>query len=230
MRRTIVVGGIAVFAVVLVGLRACTGDRGSSPPDATVTPGDTAAAAAPVGPTGTINQVPVGWRDDAAGAQAAAVSAVRTSAAIARAGFISRVDMIETLASERFGTVLAVESSNQLRELLGDLAEQGLTPASVVFHEIPLTARVVGAGDGDAVVDVWSLLLIGVPNGQAPRQLYRTVRVELVWERGGWRVDGWTAAAGPTPALTATAEIATVPELVEVLAWPTAASAGEAGG
>lgn len=218
------VGGAALVVAVLVGLRACAGTDGAG--SDTTAPGPAPASrpdvTEPVGPARTVDGVPVGWRRDAAGAGAAAASAVGMSGSIARAGFISRGDMIETLASERFGTVLAVESADQLRELLGDLAEQGITPASAVFHELPLTARVVEVGDDTALVDVWSLLVIGVPNGQAPRQLWRTVQVELVWEHDDWRVDGWTATPGPTPALTATAEIATVPELVEVLAWPAA--------
>jgi hypothetical protein len=70
-------------------------------------------------------------------------------------------------------------------------------------------------------VEVWSVLVVAVLERGAPRQVWRTVTVDLAWERGDWRVDGWTARAGPTPALATEAPIGAVDELVEVAGWPT---------
>ncbi len=76
--------------------------------------------------------------------------------------------------------------------------------------------------DAAAVVEVWSVLVIGVPGHGAPRQVWRTVTVRLVWERDDWKIDGWDAAAGPTPALAESSVVSTVDDVAEVLGWPEA--------
>jgi hypothetical protein len=213
---------------VLVGLRACapTSGSGSGPPreqsgDATV-----AVTEASLGPRTVVNGVPEGWSHDAAGARAAAISAVRLTGHIAGAGFITRADMIEALATTRYGPTLAADSAAQLDEMTGELGDAGATPATLVFSELPLTARVVTAGDTRCRVDVWSVLVVAVPEVGAPRQAWRTVTVDLAWEKGDWRIDGWTARSGPTPALATNAAIASLDELVEVAGWPPAVGGG----
>jgi hypothetical protein len=59
-----------------------------------------------------------------------------------------------------------------------------------------------------------------VPDQGAPRQAWRTVTVDLAWERGDWRIDGWAAQAGPTPALGFDAPVASSDELAQVAGWP----------
>jgi hypothetical protein len=46
------------------------------------------------------------------------------------------------------------------------------------------------------------------------------VAIDLAWEGGDWRIDGWSTQAGPTPALGFDAPIASVDELVDVTGWP----------
>ncbi len=69
-------------------------------------------------------------------------------------------------------------------------------------------------------MQVWALLVAGGDRLGSPRQLWRTVTVELVWEDGDWKVDGWTVRPGPTPALATNAPVASLAELREVTAWP----------
>lgn len=139
---------------------------------------------------------------------------------IATAGFITRNDLIESIASSAYADELAALSSRQLEDLSIELGQAGVAPSQLVWSEIPLRARTVAAEDRSAVVEVWSVLVIGVPGVGAPRQVWRTVTVELVWERDDWRIDGWDASAGPTPALASAAEVSSVDEIAAVVAWP----------
>jgi hypothetical protein len=224
---------LAVLAVggtvaVLIGLRTCgsTPDTGSSPVREHRGASSVAVTDASPGPGTVVNGVPQGWPHDATGARAAAISAVRLTGDIARAGFISRTDMIKAVATARYGPTLAADSAAQLDEMTGDLDDAGVTANSVVFSELPLTAQLVTADDSRCRVAVWSVLVIAVPGQGAPRQAWRTVTVDLAWENRDWRIDGWTARTGPTPALATEAPIASVDELVEVAGWPTTAGGG----
>ena len=164
--------------------------------------------------------MPIGWSRDAIGARAAAASAVSLTGDLARAGFITRSDMIRVLASRRYGPTLADLSAAQLDAFIDDLAGEGLTPAQLLLQELPLTALVESASADTATVQVWALLVAGGDRLGSPKQLWRTVTVELVWEAGDWHVDGWTARPGPTPALATNAPVASLAELREVTAWP----------
>ncbi len=154
------------------------------------------------------------------------MSAVSLTGAVARAGFITRGDMIRALASSRFGPTLASESARQLDEMTGQLGQVGVAAASVVFRELPLTAHVVTADAGSARVEVWSVLVLAVPNVGAPRQAWRTVTVDLVWENRDWRIDGWTARPGPTPAMDDHVTVASTDQITEVAAWPSTIGSG----
>jgi hypothetical protein len=225
MRRGRVYPVAAVIAaLVAIGFRACsTPSNGTD--TATGTGSVTSAATGEVagrGPASTRHGVPVGWSHDESGALAAAVSAVRLTGEIARAGFITRTDMIETLASARYGPTLAADSAAQLGEISGELGAAGVTVQSVTFTELPLTARVVHADRASAAVEVWTVSVITVPGVAAPRQVWRTVTVELVWEAADWRVDGWKTVSGPTPALAVSAPVASAADVLDVLSWPRA--------
>ena len=162
-----------------------------------------------------------GWRRDEAGVRAAAASAVSATGAIATAGFITRKDLIGSIASAGFADQLAAESSRQLDDFAIELGAAGVVPTQVVWSELPLRARVLSYSADASSVEVWSVLVVGVPGHGAPRQVWRTVTVGLVWEREDWRVDSWSSATGPTPALAAASTVSSVDEIGVVLAWPT---------
>lgn len=210
---------IATTAALTLVVAGCSTSSGSTAtPSTTTVPVVTASE--PVGPAVVVDGVGHGWRRDDQGALAAAVNAVSVTEDIATAGFITRDDLIESIASADYASELAAMSSRQLDELSLELGEAGIAPSQLVWSEIPLRARVVTADRDHSVVDVWSVLVVGVPGHGAPRQVWRTVTVELIWERDDWRIDGWDAVAGPTPALAAASEVSMVEDLATVLAWP----------
>lgn len=215
------VAAIAVVAAGSIGLRAC--NSSAADPDAAVpVTVDAPPVVSPVGPAEVVDGVPHGWRHDAEGARAAALAAVSLTGEIATAGFITRSDIISSIATTGYGPALASLSSGQLAELSVELGGVGMSPAELVWSEIPLTARIVSVDNHRAVVEVWAVLVVGVPGVGAPRQAWRTVTVEVAWERGGWRIDGWTTRPGPTPALAATSVVSSVEEIAEVISWPSA--------
>lgn len=215
------VAAIAVVAAGSIGLRACNST--ATGPDAAVpVMVDAPPVVSPVGPADVVDGVPHGWRHDAEGARAAALAAVSLTGEIATAGFITRSDIIGSIATSGYGPALASLSSGQLAELSVELGGVGVSPAELVWSEIPLTARIVTVDDHRAVVEVWAVLVVGVPGVGAPRQAWRTVTVEVAWERGDWRIDGWAARPGPTPALAATSVVSSVEEIAEVISWPSA--------
>jgi hypothetical protein len=128
--------------------------------------------------------------------------------------------MIQVFASRRFAPVLADLSEAQLGSLDDDLASGGVASGQRLLREFPLTAMVESIGDVTATVRVWAVVVAGVEGGAAPRQLWRTVTVGLVWEDEDWKVDAWTTAAGPTPAIAAGAPVASLDEVRVVTGWP----------
>jgi hypothetical protein len=142
--------------------------------------------------------------------------------------------MIDALATRRFAGDLAVTTERQLTELAEALGEAEFLPPNISWTEVPLTARIVDAGDRVTRVEVWSVLVVASPDVGVPRQAWRTVTLDLAWEDGDWKVDGWATTPGPTPALAAATAVSTGDEVAEVAGWPSAAGPGaaasEAGG
>lgn len=215
--------GVATVVVMGVVAAGCSSTPQPVALTATLPPESTVAE---LGPRAVEHGVPVGWSRDAEGARAAATSAVELTGELVAAGFITRRDMIGVLASQRYAPTLAADSAVQLREMLGELADDGVTASAVLWRELPLTAEIVEIDDAAALVQVWAVLVAGAPGRGTPRQAWRTVTVSLVWERDDWRVDDWAATAGPTPALANNAPIATLDELADVTAWPAAPVGG----
>ena len=146
---------------------------------------------------------------------------------IAKAGFITRTDLIRSIASTSFGPTLANTSATQLSALSVELGDANVPAEDLLWTELPLSARVFTADASRAEVDVWTVLIFGVPAGGAPRQVWRTITIGLVWERDAWRIDGWDATPGPTPALATMAEISDVTTITGVAAWGGVTVVGE---
>ena len=215
-RRPIVIGAVVIVAVVAaVILRT----RGESP-----APTASSAILQPAGAVEpTTNPLP---KRDPADAVHAAESVIRQTGDIATAGFITRTDLIRSLATERFGPVLAAESSGQLSEMTETLGAARVAPDEIVWAEYPLASNIVSSAADVVVVEVWAVLVVGVPDAGAPRQVWRTVTATMRWERDAWRIDAWTAEAGPTPALASTSAISSVTDIETVADWTAARAKG----
>ena len=230
MRRPIVLA-VLVVATLAVGSIALRNTGRPSAPTIPIdaTPVTVTLEGPSVGPSTVIAGVAHGWSHDAAGAEHAAVAAVAATGPIAKAGFISRADLIRSLASTAFGPRLAAISSTQLSAMTAELGAVDVSAADIVWEEVPLRSRITSADAERAIVDVWSVLVIGVAGMGAPRQLWRTVTVDLVWERDDWRIDGWATVPGPTPALAPIAAVSDVAAVAAVLSWNDALPSGSAG-
>ncbi len=162
---------------------------------------------------------------DLDGARRAGIAAVSATGQVAHAGFISRRELIESFTTSKFGPVLADETSAQLRDLAGELGSRDTDAAAMSVFEQPVSA-IASVSDRGAVVEVYSVLVVAVPRLGPARQVWRTVRLEMVDVEGRWVVDGWSSEPGPTPALAAEAVIDDAELVAGRLAWPPAVGAG----
>jgi hypothetical protein len=208
MRRSIVIA-IAATVVITATFLLRAGTR--TPP--TFDP--------PPHPTATLTPRAIAPVDEPT-ALDVALRAIRLTGEIATAGFITRDDLIESVASTRFAATLRSTAAAQLIELTTAIGAAGVPASDVLWEELPLTARTNASNQTAASVTVWSVLIVGVPGYGSARQVWRTSTIDLVREPDGWRVDSWTATPGPTPTLATTGAISDLASIVEVLNWPTA--------
>ena len=73
----------------------------------------------------------------------------------------------------------------------------------IVLRAAPVGYRVERYSQLAATIAVWYVGVVGSGATVQPQQSWRTETVELVWERGAWRVDSFASTVGPIPALTA---------------------------
>lgn len=118
---------------------------------------------------------------------------------VARAGFISRRELIESFATPSFGPVLADDTSKQMTSLLLEFSERAANPADLQVTEQPVRVRVVSSTTTTASVDVWSVLVVAVPTGATARAMWRTVTLDLVLIGNRWLVDGLEVRARAMP-------------------------------
>jgi hypothetical protein len=76
-----------------------------------------------------------------------------------------------------------------------------------VLRGAPLGYRVERFSLRAARVAIWSVAIAGSPDFE-PEAQWRTLAIDLVWTRGGWRVGGGSGVAGPDPS-TPVRELAT---------------------
>ena len=92
------------------------------------------------------------------------------------------------------------EASSQTRTRLG--ADTVPRPV-ILLRAAPVGYRVERYSPAAATIAVWYVGIVGSGAIVQPQQSWRTETVELVWERGAWKVDSFASTVGPTPALTA---------------------------
>ena len=212
-RHTLIAAAVAMVVVVLGGLVLATRPNPDAPQGAH--PASTSDHPDPV--TGSSEIAKSGA--DVPSATAAAAAAVRSSGAVATAGPLTRRDLVLAMATDEYGPRLEDAVNRDIDELVVGLGERGLGPGDLLWAEYPLTATATLDGHGRADVRVWSVLVIGVEGGSVARQLWRTSDITLDWDGDTWRVADWTTTAGPSPALSGEADVATVAAVDTTTRW-----------
>ena len=235
--RGFVIAAVVVAAVAVAGLVAARSDFGNETAAAVGSPGAASAPSGAVsasggregpGPSGERDGVPVGWRHDVAGAEAAAMAYVGVTGQAARSGPLLRRDMLGQLATEAYAGPLADRVNGQMSDLLHRLGDKGWNTGGMVWVEYPLSVRSDPAGSGpDQVrVSVWSVTVFALPSGSVSRQLWRTSDLEMVWQRGDWKVDRWEAREGPSPTPSTEAPPSDGRSVANVAGWRPASGGG----
>lgn len=140
--------------------------------------------------------VPVGYPRSERGAVTAAVNWVASFPTIVRMGPIRLDDTIGQLLSQRRA---ASGTEEVVADYLALIDALGPDFASRIWIESPLQTSIIAADDTSATVMVWALLITGDADRGPVEALWRTHRVELVWERDDWRIDDVALTEGPTP-------------------------------
>lgn len=151
--------------------------------------------------------------------ESAAVAAVAMTAEVARAGFISRRELIESFTTKSFGRVLADDTSEQMAALSLEFSERQADPVDLQVTEQPLRVRISSSTMRTASVDVWSVLVVALPTAATARVLWRTVKIDLVLVDDRWLVDGWKSLPGPTPMVDVESPISSATDVRHVLEW-----------
>ncbi|MEP7114382.1 MAG: hypothetical protein ABI862_14040 [Ilumatobacteraceae bacterium] len=209
------IAGCALAGVMTVGVLVSRVASGSSPE-----PASSPALAQPA--VDEVNAVDSATRAGGTvavtkldGARLAAIAVVARTGEVVAAGFISRRELIESFTTPEFGHVLVDETSRAVNAMLIELGSRDLDSSQLMVREQPITAAVSAVGDR-AQVHVWSVLIVAAPGTGPGRQVWRTVKLEMVDRDGVWLVDGWTSLPGPTPAAPAEGVV----DAAEVIAVP----------
>lgn len=217
MRRLVLaVGVVGVLAVGVVVARAGRGRAAATVDVATATAQPTVPRAKTSAST-----IAVGGAIPEEVARRAAVDAVALTSAVFRAGFISRRDVVAAIATPRFASQLADDTSRQINDLLVGLGRRTQDVGGLAVVEQPVTASVELSGSR-AKASVWSVLVIAVPGAGAGRQLWRTTTIELELIGDRWLVDAWSSTPGPSPAPAAEGVFDDARALAPVMEWPSA--------
>jgi len=197
------------------------GERTPAPPGAVSASNGTEPIVAEVAGTpvaaGEVSGIPVGYPQTRAGVTTAAVNWVASFPRLMRLNPLSLQNTLTDLMSEdgsRSGVDEVIADYFELYEELGPEFRER------VWIESPLQTLLVEQSDSAARVAVWSVVVTGAgPDDETVVSIWRTHRIDLVWERDDWKVDGVEVSEGPTPVATDLALPASPAEFIEVDSW-----------
>lgn len=200
----VLVGVLA--AVVLLAVGVALGSRVEAQEPTAIGIGATSGADAVADPAGAPRP---STRTHAAAVEAAARSITAFDGDVlldpVRAGAV--VARIASVASRPRLIAAFTEASIQTRAKLGaDTAPQPV----IVLRSVPVGYRIDRLSPDEATVAVWYVGIVASGATVDPQQSWRTQIVDLVWERGAWRVNSFESSSGPTPVLS-TADVAQAP-------------------
>jgi hypothetical protein len=204
---------LGVIAALLLGLligRLTAPDENDAPPP------PTSGGEARVGPSRSVDGVPVGYARTRAGAVAAATNFVAVLSSPAMLDDAQREAAVRRMATEQFAPRLLEQTEAANRRLAAGPLGSGLRQGdATVFQGAQLGYRLVDYSDDRAAVSVWSVAIIANTGAVAPQVGWQTNTFELAWQDGDWRLDGYRGRPGPTPALPRGTELTEGPEFVE---------------
>jgi hypothetical protein len=179
-------------------------------------PRSLAPAPSPAAPTGpgpltTVDGVPAGFTDTRAGAAAAAASFVCTGQAVLDMDALSVEAAVRELAAAASGAGQVADTLAKLAAIRDQLSG-GSGP--IRYEQAALAYRVDAFQLDRANVSVWSVGVLSRTGVAPPQAGWTTSSIDLVWERGDWRVWSESITPGPAPILNNS----TAPATAEVLA------------
>ena len=189
--RRVAVAGAAAF-VFLAGMaaRGALGDRNES---------ESQAEAAPANPNQTNDSTPAGFARSRDGAREAAIAYTATLS--------QRLLYLEPAEAEAAVRAIAANASvvtitHDVLAALETVREPLAAGMGATWWVVePLAAKVEAHTTDRARVSVWMVRVLSRPGVVVPQSSWVTETVELVWERGDWRLWSDEPTPGPTPVL-----------------------------
>lgn len=163
-----------------------------------------------------VRGVPVGYPQTRSGASTSAVNWVASFPRLMQLNPLSLQNALIELMSERGAVLFIDDAVEDYRVLLDEL---GPAMRNRVWIESPLQATVQASTDTTATVGVWSVIVTGGADDAAVVSLFRTHRIDLVWERGDWKIDEVVVVEGPTPVMADGVLPSSSSEFVEINTW-----------
>lgn len=204
---------VALVAVVVVAMVAGAALRGAGDPTNTAAAGRSPEnernagsgsggddGGSPDRSRGSGDGVDVGFARDEAGAVEAAVE---YATAAQNWLYLSDEQVAESAGAVVVPEVrddLVAELVDQVGLLRDELAESSGT---VWFVLAPLATRVDSYSPDRAVVRVWQVRVLSADGVAVPQSGWQTLRFELAWNDGDWRIADTAEVEGPTPQLEA---------------------------
>lgn len=203
---------IGVLAALIVGLLV---GRLTAPDDQPVAP-RARGSDGDVGPTRSLDGVPVGYPRTRHGAVAAATNFVAVLSSPAMLDTAHRESAVRRMATAGFAPRLLEQTAAANRQLAAGPLGTGLRQGdATVFQGAQLGYRVVDFSNGRATVSIWTAAIIANTGAVAPQVGWQTNTFELAWQDGDWRLDGYRGRPGPTPGTPQGTELTEGPEFVE---------------
>lgn len=216
----VVAASLVVWSVHSFVVDDASATTPTAPVVAAEAPAVTRQAVTPVA-VGDVHGVPVGYPNTRAGAATAAVNWVAS---------LPRLMALNPLSLQTaLGELLSVEvAADGIEEVLSDYFElfDELGPEFFdrVWIESPLQTSVTATASASVAVSavsvaVWSVLMTGGDSDTAVVALWRTHRIEVVWEHDDWKIHEVVVTEGPTPVTSVFALPSDPSEFVDVASW-----------
>ena len=180
----------------------------------TATTATPAASHATPGPNTVVDGIPSGFARTDDGARTAAISYVLTGQRLLEMEPTRVADAVRSMAAAGSADAQVIEAEQQLDSLRTTLASG---TGATHYLQAALASRVDAFTTERARVSVWSVGVLSRTGIARPQAGWSISRLELVWERGDWKIWSETITAGPAPALNASATAATAEQLDQAL-------------